>query len=76
MLQSDAIMQYLVDTYDTKHILSSADPKERALITQYLFFQVRPFSSSRLVELIADLVPLYSLPDKVRYSSARERGRR
>lgn len=34
-------MQYLVDTYDTKHILSSTDPKERAQITQYLFFQVR-----------------------------------
>lgn len=38
--ESAAIMQYLVDTYDTKHLISSADPKERAQIAQYLFFQV------------------------------------
>ncbi|KAH9852464.1 glutathione S-transferase C-terminal-like protein [Lenzites betulinus] len=37
--ESDAIMLYLVDKYDKDHKLSVSDPKERASLIQWLFFQ-------------------------------------
>ena len=40
-LQSGAIIEYLLDNYDTKHLVSfpSSSPLERALVAQYSFFQ-------------------------------------
>ncbi|TCD68872.1 Glutathione S-transferase 2 [Steccherinum ochraceum] len=37
--ESGAIILYLIDTYDTEHTISVADPREKAVLTQWLFFQ-------------------------------------
>ena len=41
LLQSGAITEYLLDNYDTKHLISFplSSIKERALVAQYSFFQ-------------------------------------
>nr|AEG19534.1 glutathione S-transferase [Glaciozyma antarctica] len=37
--ESDAILLYIVDTYDKEHKISVTDPKEKAQTNQWLFFQ-------------------------------------
>ncbi|KAI0343624.1 glutathione S-transferase C-terminal-like protein [Trametopsis cervina] len=37
--ESDAIILYLVDNYDTEHKISATDPKEKYTQLQWLFFQ-------------------------------------
>jgi glutathione S-transferase len=37
--ESNAIIQYLVDTYDTEHKISVTDHKERYTQLQWLYFQ-------------------------------------
>jgi len=37
--ESNAILLYLVDTYDKENRLTVTDPKEKALLNQWLFFQ-------------------------------------
>lgn len=37
--ETGAIILYLIDTYDTEYKISVADPREKAILTQWLFFQ-------------------------------------
>lgn len=37
--ESDAILVYLVERYDTEHKISVSDPKEKITQLQWLFFQ-------------------------------------
>ena len=37
--ESNAILIYLVENYDTEHKISVTDPKEKAIQLQWLFFQ-------------------------------------
>ncbi|TCD68875.1 Glutathione S-transferase 2 [Steccherinum ochraceum] len=37
--ESGAILLYLIDTYDTEHTISVASPREKAVLTQWLFYQ-------------------------------------
>ncbi|KAL4399764.1 hypothetical protein ACI68E_002673 [Malassezia pachydermatis] len=38
--ESGAILEYILDVYDTEHKFSGKTPEEKALISQWLFFQV------------------------------------
>jgi glutathione S-transferase len=38
--ESGAIVQYIIDQYDTKHVLSYGTVKEKALCNQWLMFQM------------------------------------